>query len=147
MRKSLVKKNPFVEEEIEDVWLKATYTEREPLGEERFALRILVNGIAAIVEPTLCVVHNRASHTGGKYGSKANRTEPMLVRQQEALEWILGEKTNYPFQAVCNALKLDEERMREALLMKVERLKRRVPQIQVMEASRREVQEQSHTQL
>lgn len=145
MRKSLAKSNPFVEEELEDAWLKATYTERELSGEERLALRVLINGITAIVEPTLCAVHNRARHSGGKYGVRPNRPDPMLVRQQEAVEWILGEKTNYPFQAVCNALKLDEERMRETLLMKVARLKRKVLQIQVTEASRGEVQEQSHT--
>jgi hypothetical protein len=127
VRKSLAKNNPFVEEELEDAWLKATYTEREPLGEERFALRVLVNGITAIVEPTLCGAYNRARHTGGKRALQPRCLEdPMLVRQQEALEWISGGETGYPFEAVCNTLRLDAERLRDALFAKWERLRKQI---------------------
>lgn len=111
-----------MEEELEDAWRKATYTEREPEGLERLALRTLTQGIVDVFEPLLRVQRGVEWKTRGL----AHRAS---AQQRNALEWILGGQTSpYPFGVVCAELRLSEDRMRDALVERVRRLRRKLNQ-------------------
>jgi hypothetical protein len=129
MRKSVSARNKFSEWQLEEAWSSAVSIQHETSGEERLALHTLAEGIIAVIEPALCMLHGRQYHTGGKRKLKPKPKrvgDPMLARQQEALKWVEGAETDYPFQAVCSALMLDTERMRNILLYKLKQLQKQI---------------------